>query len=328
MTHTALHSAIQTAIGTVLGVAMAAAVAFAPARALGQDAPAAAAPATTASAQATRTIVPARGSGPTLWVVRDADSTLYLFGTVHMLRPDTPWGTERVQAAFASADELWLEVANVDDQAAVLPLIQRYGLSPERTLSSRLTETELTQLAEAATAMGMPPAALDRMQPWLAGLTLAMAPLSRAGYQPDSGVEMILKSWAQSQGKPVRGLETLEQQIGFLATQSEATQLASLRTVLEDYETATTQLDQMVAAWARGDQRTLQRLSVDEMKAQSIYLYDAMLVRRNADWAGQIDDMLDGSGTAFIAVGAAHLTGDDSVIEMLGERGINVQRVP
>lgn len=317
-----LKSSAQTALGLILGAALAGAIAFAPARALAQE------PAAQVAAAASRAVVPAQGRGPALWVIRDADSTIYLFGTVHVLRPDTPWGSARVDQALASADELWLEVANPDDVAAVAPLMQRYGLSPDRPLSSRLTAAEMQDLDAAARTLGLSGAQLDPMQPWLASLTLSMAPLLKAGYDPQSGVELILKARAAAAGTPVRGLETLEQQITILATLPEPTQLAGLRSTLQDFDEAGTQLDRMVTGWARGDLRAMEQAMAGEMKAQSIYLYDAMLVRRNANWAEQIDTLLDGSGTQFIAVGSGHLVGDDSVIEMLRERGIEVRPAP
>ncbi len=317
----ALKAAAQTALGLVLGISMAGAIVLAPARALAQEVP-------TSQTAATRAVVAARGQGPALWVIRDADSTIYLFGTVHVLRPDTAWGSARVDQALASADELWLEVTNPDDLAAAAPLIQRYGLSPDRPLSSQLTAQELADLDAAARTIGATGPQMDPMRPWLAALSLAMAPLVKAGYDPQSGVELILRGRAAAAGTRVRGLETLEQQITILAALTEPTQLAYLRSTLEDFDDAGRDLDRMVEGWARGDLRRMETLMADEMKAQSIYLYDALLVRRNADWAEQIDTLLDGSGTQFIAVGSGHLVGEDSVIAMLRERGIEVQVAP
>lgn len=266
------------------------------------------------------------GSGPALWVIKDADSTIYLFGTVHVLRPTTAWGSPTVDAAFDSADTIWFEITNPDDQAAALPLIQRYGLSPDRPLSSLLTPAELAKLDEAAGSIGGSAAAFDPMRPWLVALSLSISPLLKAGYDPNSGVELVLRARAEAAGKPVKGLETLEEQIGILAGFPEETQLAFLRQTLEGYDEATTQLDGLVAAWALGDVAGIERLGVDEMAAEPA-IYDAMLTRRNANWAGQIETMLQGSGTAFIAVGSAHLAGDDSVQVFLGRRGVTVERV-
>ena len=146
-----LKSLSLTALGAVLGLGLAGAVAFQPVQALAQTVEVAPAPA------AARAVPQAEGKGPALWVVRDADSTLYLFGTVHVLRPTTAWGSPRVDAAFDSADQIWFEISNPDDQAAVVPLIQQYGLSPDRPLSSLLTAEEMTTLNNVAAGAGLPP---------------------------------------------------------------------------------------------------------------------------------------------------------------------------
>ncbi len=317
-----LKSLSLTALGAVLGLGLAGAVAFQPVQALAQTVEVAPAPA------AARAVPQAEGKGPALWVVRDADSTLYLFGTVHVLRPTTAWGSPRVDAAFDSADQIWFEISNPDDQAAVVPLIQQYGLSPDRPLSSLLTAEEMTTLNNVAAGAGLPPGQIDVFRPWFAGLALSMAPLLKAGYDPQSGVELVLKARAGAAGKPIQGLETIDKQIGILAGMSEADQLAFLRTLLESYDEASVELDRMVGAWAAGDVATLEAVAVTEMQSETPALYEALLVRRNTDWANQIQTMLEGSGTAFIAVGAAHLAGDDSVQEILEDRGVRVEVAP
>ncbi|WBT06157.1 TraB/GumN family protein [Brevundimonas vesicularis] len=317
MTFTAhLKSSVSTlvrgAIGVAGGVALFAAIAGVPADVLAQTA-APAAPA------------PIQGEGPALWVVKDADSTLYLFGSVHVLRPTTGWASPRVEAAFDSASDIWFEISNPDDQAAIMPLIQQHGLSPETPLSSRLTPEENAELDAAAQAMGASAAQLQPMKPWLAALSLSVAPLIKAGYDPKSGVELVLKARAEAAGKPIHGFETIDKQIGILAGLPDDVQLVFLRETLKDYENAATKLDEMVEAWARGDVATLDRVTITEMKEASPALYQSVLVDRNTDWANQIQTLLEGSGTAFIAVGAAHLTGDDSVQAILQKRGVTVE---
>ncbi|WP_292224982.1 TraB/GumN family protein [Brevundimonas sp.] len=268
-----------------------------------------------------------QGQGPALWVVKDADSTLYLFGSIHVLRPTTGWASPRVTQAFDSASDIWFEISNPDDQAAIIPLIQQHGLSPQTPLSSRLTPEEVAELDEAAKAIGASAAQMDIMKPWLAALSLSVAPLVKAGYDPKSGVEMALKARAEAAGKPIHGFETLDNQIGMLANLPDDTQLAFLRETLKNYDEATTVLDAMVSAWAQGDVATLDRVAVQEMKSDSPELYKVLLVERNTDWANQIQTMLQGSGTSFIAVGAAHLAGEDSVQAILKSRGVTVEAV-
>ena len=300
------------ALGVAGGLALFVAIAGVPADALAQ---------TTAPAAA----APIQGEGPALWVIKDSDSTLYLFGSVHVLRPTTGWASPRVEAAFDSASDIWFEISNPDDQAAVMPLIQQHGLSPDTPLSSRLTPEENVELEAAAQAMGASAAQLQPMKPWLAALSLSVAPLVKAGYDPKSGVELVLKARAEAAGKPIHGFETIDKQIGILAGLPEDVQMAFLRETLKDYENAVTLLDTMVEAWAKGDVGTLDRVMVEEMKEASPALYQALLVDRNTDWADQIQTLLEGSGTAFIAVGAGHLTGDESVQAILQQRGVTVE---
>lgn len=311
----------RAALGTALGLGLAAAIAFQPAQAFAQ----ATAPAATA---ADLPAIPrADGAGPALWVVRDADSTIYLFGTVHMLRSTTAWSSERVERAFAKADELWLEISNPEDQAALVPLIQQHGVDPTQRLTLKLSSGELTLFDNAARAIGSNAMAMDNLRPWLAALTLSIAPLQRAGYDPRSGVELLLKARAEAAGKPVKGFETIDRQVRILAGFPEADQMAFLTSTLDAFEDAPVDLDRLVEAWARGDVAVVEELGVSDMREESEEIYQALLVQRNADWAGQIQQLLAGEGTAFVAVGAAHLAGDDSVQRLLEQRGVNVETV-
>jgi len=275
---------------------------------------------------AARVVVPAQGDGPALWVIKDADSTLYLFGTVHVLRPDTAWGSAKVDAALEASDNLILEISNPDDQAAIQPLIAQYGVSPQTPLSSLLTPEEITDLDAAAKTIGATAAQLDPLRPWLVALSLSVAPLVKAGYDPQSGVELILRARALAADKPVTGFETIDKQVSILAGLSEDTQLAFLRSTLEEFDNATTELDALVQAWATGDVAAIDRIGVQEMRSSSEEIYQSLLVRRNTDWADQIQTLLAGSGTTFIAVGSAHLAGSDSVQEILSHRGVEVTR--
>lgn len=300
-----MGTATAAALGLGLGLAV---IAGAPAPVLAQDAG-------------------AQTGQPALWVLRDADSTIYLFGTVHLLRPETAWHSPVVDQAFDSADQIWFEIENPDDQAAAMPLVQRYGIDMRTPLSSRLNAEEQAQLNTAAEAMGLNGPAFEPMRPWLAALTLSVAPLTKAGYDPQSGVELVLRARALEAGKPIDGLETIEEQLQILAGMPEEAQMDFLRSVLSDYENATVELDRLVEAWAAGDVDTLEDIGVTQMRAEGEEFYQALLVRRNANWAGQIDTMMQGEGVIFIAVGAAHLAGDDSVQALLEQRGYTVERI-
>ena len=269
----------------------------------------------------------AQDAAPALWVVRDADSTLYLFGSVHVLKPDTAWASDRVDAAFDSADEIWFEIPDMDDPNAGLAFIRQNGISQDRPLSSLLNAEDLARLDAAARGIGASAAQLDPMRPWFAAVTLSVAQIVKAGYQPGSGVELTLLARAREAGKPIKAFETVDQQLGILAGMPEEEQLEFLRYSLKGVDEATEVLDGMVAAWRVGDADGLEAIVIDEWRRDYPELYGAMLTRRNADWAEQIEDRLEGAGVSFVIVGAGHLVGDESVQTFLARKGITATRV-
>ena len=271
---------------------------------------------------ARREAPPTASNEPAMWVVRDHDSTIYLFGTVHVMKPGTTWRTPRIEAALASSDELVLEIEEVDDPNAAAPIVARYGLDMTRPLSSRLTPEEREKLGKAAAAMGLNAAAFEPMRPWLVSLQLVIGSLVKAGYDPNAGIDRLLKAAAVQSGKPVRSLETLEQQMRFFADMPPDVELALFRQALEDFEQGAAVFDPLAEGWARGDLSVLERYLVTEWKAEAPNLYRVLIVQRNQDWARQIEAKLRGSGTSFIAVGAGHLVGPDSVQAQLRARGI------
>lgn len=269
----------------------------------------------------------APGNGPAMWVVRDADSTVYLFGTVHMLKPGTAWGSDKVDAAFDSASDVWFEITDPDDQSALTPLFQQYALSPDRPLSSWLSPDERAVLDGAVKAVGMSPAQIDPARPWFAALMIATGPIKAAGFMPEEGAELNLRGRALAAGKSIHGFETLDQQIGGLARMSDEGQMIYLRRYLQTWNTAADQLQRAVDGWVAGDDAAMAVFAHDNGRAISEETHQIFLARRNADWVDQIDTLMQGSGTAFVAVGAAHLAGEDNLIELLKARGHSVERL-
>jgi uncharacterized protein YbaP (TraB family) len=271
-------------------------------------------------------IARAAGDGPALWVVRDADSTLYLYGTVHLLKPGTAWGSDKVDAAFDSASDVWFEVVDPNDQAAIVPLIQQYAMSPDQPLSKWLTPDERAAMGQAVRSVGMDPQQIEPFRPWFAAMMIAMGPLKAVGYDPMAGVELNLRARALAAGKPIHGFETIDQQIGGLARMSDEGQKTYLRYYLSTWDTAAADLDRTVAGWTAGDETVMAGFAHENGRAISEETHQIFLARRNADWADQIETLLQGSGISFIAVGAAHLSGDDSVQDLLAAKGIMVGR--
>lgn len=264
---------------------------------------------------------------PAVWVVKDQDSTIYLVGTVHLLKPGTVWRTPKIEKAIADSDELWLEIVEVDDPAAMVPMIQKHGLDPAKPLSAKLTPEQNAKLKAMADRYGLPAAGLEPLKPWLAALTFSVAPLQAAGYDPDAGVDKLIKAQAVKEGDRVKGLETVEQQIGFFAGMSEAEQVEFLDQTLDDAGEGSAVLDRLAEAWAEGDVDAIADAMNAEMKTEAPEIYDRLLTQRNVRWAGQIQDLLKGSGAQLVAVGAGHLAGPDSVQAQLKKRGVKAVRL-
>ena len=263
---------------------------------------------------------------PAMWVIKDTDSTIYLIGTMHLLKRDAEWNAEKVKKTVHESTELWLEVADFDNQSAMAPLMAKFGVDPQHPLSSRLNEEQRKKLEKIATTYNIPTASLEPMRPWLAALALAVGPIMKAGYDPKAGVEQVLNAQAVAEGDKIRGFETAEEQIRLLADLSDAEQVAFLMSMLDDLEQGSDLLDHLAKAWIDGDTDTITRLSVDEMKREAPTVYQKLIVQRNIAWSEKIVEMLKGSGVHQIAVGAAHLAGPDSVQAQLAKRGIKVER--
>jgi len=264
---------------------------------------------------------------PSLWVIKDKDSTIYLFGTVHVLRPETQWRTPKIAKAFEAADDVVMEIEQPEKPADTQALMLKYGIDRTTPLSTKLKPETYAKLQAAGQGMGFPPQALDVMRPWLAALTVSLTPLIKAGYDPESGVEKLLSAQAKAAGKPISAFETMEQQVKFFADMTPAQETQLLESTLDEVDDGPAKIDALVNAWASGDQAELKRQMVDEMQGDYPELYKLLLVDRNKDWAQQLKTKLAGSGVSFVAVGAGHLTGPDSVQAQLQKLGIKTEMV-
>lgn len=261
--------------------------------------------------------------GPALWQVADEDTTIYLFGTVHVLPDDVAWFDSRIASAFAASDELVFEV-DMDDTAAMQQVLtQKAALDGEQTLRELMTEENRAQYEEALAGFGVPAPALDKLEPWMAAMTLSVLPLVASGYNTDAGVETALNTRAE--GKTKRSLETIEEQIALFDTLPIEAQLTYLDETVEAIPETPARIDRMVGRWLAGDAVTLAEIMNEEVEDSA--LYRRLLTDRNAKWAEWIEQRLESDGTVFVAVGAGHLAGRGSVQEMLEERGLEVTRV-
>jgi uncharacterized protein YbaP (TraB family) len=261
--------------------------------------------------------------GPALWEVKDDDTTIYLFGTVHALPPHVQWYDQRIQRAFASSDELVTEISLADSAASGQAIAGSAALTTGGTLRDLMAEQDREEYEAALVSLGLPIEALDRVEPWFAAMNLSLLPLLQSGYDTGSGVEMKLQ---QNAGDKQRdALETIDDQVSLFDGLPINAQLAFLDDTVAAVPTAADSLTAMVNEWLKGDAVTLAELMNAELTDPA--LYQRLLVDRNARWAGWIEQRLQTPGTVFVAVGAGHLAGAGSVQDQLAARGLEVTRV-
>lgn len=261
--------------------------------------------------------------GPALWQLSDGDTTIYLFGTIHALPPGTQWYDDRIARAFGESGELVTEIDMGGEQESGAVLAAAALLPAGQSLRTLMAPDDRAEYEAAMIALGLPPGALDPMEPWFAALNLSLLPLMQSGYDPASGVDTVLH--ARSTGKTLRALETINEQVALFDGLPMDAQLMLLDEAVASAPEAANILGAMVDFWLAGDADGLARLMNAEMDDPA--LYDRLLVARNARWVDWIAARMEQPGTVFIAVGAGHLAGAGSVQDLLGQRGYTVTRV-
>lgn len=264
---------------------------------------------------------------PGLWVLKDEDTLIYLFGTIHFLKPGSHWQNPTITKAFASADTLMMEIPDSTDQAAlaqkILPLAMTKDAPP---LSNQLEEGDRAAYHAALAKYGMPATAFDSFKPWFAAITLSLMPAIKAGYDPKHGVETILTAQARMQNKALTALETPEQQLGYFDMLPVPLQIAYLNESVKLLDESAPMLDQMVALWQNGQVDELAAVLNESLEATP-ELHHLLLDKRNEDWAEKLEKQLEKPGTVFVAVGSGHLAGKGSVQDYLAKRGLTALRV-
>jgi uncharacterized protein YbaP (TraB family) len=263
---------------------------------------------------------------PPVWIVRDADSTIVLFGSVHVLPPGLDWRPPELNAALASADDFWLEVPfDQDAQMAAQRAALAHGMLPEgEHLTDLLSDKGRRRLEKIAADYDLSMQVLDRFQPWFAELSVSAALYEKAGGDNADGVERQLFDSAPASARKM-AFETPEQQIGFFADAPRKEQLASLEETLKEAAEAPDQFKELVEAWMKGDVRKLDREAVQPLRKASPALYATLVSQRNARWTKEILQRLHGSGRTVVVVGVGHLVGKDSVPNRLRALGVQVE---
>ena len=263
-----------------------------------------------------------------LWQLAGSDNRVYLLGSVHLLRDsDYPLPAE-IDAAYADADVLFMEL-DLDDMqpAATQALVADLGtIRDGRTLADWLGAETYGRALAIARDIDVKLQQFAATEPWLAAVTVEQIMLSRIGFDSALGVEAHMLQKATTDGKEIMGLETIEEQLGFLDNLSLESQRALLLQTLEEATEIGTAMDRLIDAWRRGDVDFLEAETLSSIESHP-ELHEALVVNRNRSWTQKIQELLDDDDDYLVIVGALHLVGDDSVLAMLRANGHRIEQL-
>ncbi len=263
-----------------------------------------------------------------VWQVSSGANTVYLGGTVHLLRPSDYPLPQEYEQAYQASNEIYFEtdIGAMSDISVQTQMLQQLTYQDERTLQSVLSEEAYTALSEYISGTGMPMMMMEKFKPGMVISTLQVLEFQRIGFTPQ-GVDMYFNTRAVGDAKSLGQLETIMEQIGFLASMGEGNESEFILLSLEDLEETAEVMDDMIAAWREGNNDRLADLFVNEMRNEAPELYDSLLRQRNLNWIPQIEQMLQDDDTEFVLVGAAHLVGSDGLLELLQAKGYSVNQL-
>jgi hypothetical protein len=263
---------------------------------------------------------------PPVWIVRDADSEILLFGSVHALPPGLDWEPERLKAALAAADDVWFELP-IDpmSEAQTGQIAQAKGRLPQdQTLSGLLSPAGRKRLLKACLRFHLSPGIMDQYQPWYAEVILSVMEFQAAGADADSGVEKMLSAQAPATAQR-RAFEGPAQQIDMFASAPRAAQVASLEQSLIEMERDPKAFDRLVGAWMKPDVKVLEKNALQPLRKAAPDIYRRLVVDRNAAWTKVLDARLKESGRTVVIVGVGHLIGPGGAPARLRALGYSVE---
>ena len=266
---------------------------------------------------------------PAMWAVSDADTTIYLFGTIHLLPTNYQWQTPKFRDAIGKSDELVVEtIVDFEHPQSFQEDLSRLGYSQTRLppIIDRVPPAKRALLRTAMAASGIPESSYNLMETWFAAFQLLGVQFRALGLQGQAGPEEALKQVFTAAKKPIGQLETNAEQLGYFDTLSEKAQRDLLEGSIDAPTNTAKEFHGMLSAWARGDVPGIGR-SFNRDLAASPEVAKALIARRNANWSRWIEQRMAQPGSIMIAVGAGHLAGKDSVVDLLRRDGYKVTRV-
>jgi uncharacterized protein YbaP (TraB family) len=262
---------------------------------------------------------------PPVWVVKDKNSEVVLFGSIHVLPPGLDWAPPVLDRALRRADDIWFELpVDAKSEAETAVLATRVGvLAPDGSLFRLLSPADSALMSKVAQANDVSPVLLDRLQPWLAEIALAGGAYRKMGADANFGVEKTLSALATPKAVR-RAFETPAEQIALLSGGSLEDQIASLHETMQEMDEQPDEFTTLVRAWVDGDVAALDHEALAPIRKSSPALFKRLVTDRNARWTQILDSRLKGRGHTVVVVGIGHLIGPDGVPARLRALGYSV----
>lgn len=261
-----------------------------------------------------------------LWSLQGKTNKVYLLGSFHLLKASETLPAA-IDSAYADAESLLMEIDMDDlDPSQMQQDVMELALLPPDQSLQQLLGADAQRFTSKTREMGIDPAMLERFRPWFAAITLMQAQLMKLGFDPASGVEMRLTRRATEDRKPIQGLETAREQLEIMARMPEKQQREFLLYSIDDAARMASEVDELLAAWRSGNPAAMAKLLAEGFKEYPD-LYRPLTVERNRKWVPQIEQLLDDRTDYLVVVGALHLVGPDSVIDLLERKGHRVNQL-
>jgi len=262
-----------------------------------------------------------------LWSVRSGSGTIYLLGSIHLLKADAYPLTTAIEQAYSASQKIVFET---DLEAMTDPNVQKQmlglGLYPEgQNIYQNLGEDTLNSLKKKMAEMGLPMQQFVQFKPWFIALTLATVELMRLGYDPNYGTDMHFLKRAKEDGKKLGFLEPVEYQINLLGKMNKGDQDSLLRQTLKEMDIVAKLAADITASWKRGDANNLDKLMNKSFEGHP-NIRERLLVQRNRQWVSQIEKFIKADKNVLVIVGAGHLVGPDSVVDLLEQKRYQVKQ--
>lgn len=273
-------------------------------------------------------IMPTISADSSVWKITSGENTVYLGGTVHLLRPsDYPLPEEYEQAYQESAVLVFeTDISSMNDLSIQAETLKQLTYTDGQSLDTVLNDEAYNALSEYIATIGIPMAMIEQFKPGMIISMLQLLEFQKIGFTPQ-GVDAYFNIRAMSDAKTLEELESVEEQIGFLAAMGEGNENEFILLSLSDLDETAEVMEDMIFAWRTGDNEKLSEMFVADMLNEAPELYESLLRGRNLNWIPQIDKMLADEDVEFVLVGAAHLVGNDGLLELLKARGYKVSQL-